>query len=150
MKDIRGNRSGFERDHEKTCVFATPTSQSRLNINRRRAQASNIPDDLCLILRAFLRLRISGVDRRSFYKVPQFNFFSESIEKELIERRRAEWFKLFKSNDIKSKLYVCSDHFVSGKPAYLHMTEDIDWVPSFFKAAQGLAFGKFKDWEWVT
>jgi hypothetical protein len=44
--------------------------------------------------------------------VPECNINSNSIEKELIERRRAEWLKLSKSNYNRSKLFVCSDHFV--------------------------------------
>ncbi|XP_032786107.1 uncharacterized protein LOC116923701 isoform X2 [Daphnia magna] len=80
----------------------------------------------CLICSTYRKKR----DRRSFFKVPECNIYSNSIEKELIERRRAEWLKLKKRNYNISKLFVCSDHFVSGEPAKAYKTEDIDWVPT--------------------
>ncbi|KZR97701.1 Uncharacterized protein APZ42_007276 [Daphnia magna] len=75
----------------------------------------------CLICSTYRKKR----DRRSFFKVPECNINSNSIEKELIERRRAEWLKLSKRNYNISQLFVCSDHFVSG---LFHITFVIVYV----------------------
>ena len=101
----------------------------------------------CICLK--LDCRSTKKDRRSFFRLPQFNTLTNSSEKEVLKRRRDEWLKVVRSNE--SRLFVCSEHFVSGnyyyykllissegkqiyvfvgKPSFLHNTEDIDWVPT--------------------
>ncbi|XP_046634024.1 uncharacterized protein LOC124313247 isoform X4 [Daphnia pulicaria] len=73
-------------------------------------------------------------NKRSFYRFPGFTeFHNKAIsDKHLIERRRNLWLQLTKGNlgRCNGQYFVCSDHFVSGKPAYLYLTEDVDWVPT--------------------
>lgn len=74
-------------------------------------------------------------NKRRFYTFPEFtvcNQKSASRDKVLIEKRRNVWLQLTKRNlnRFSGRLFVCSDHFVSGKPAYLYLTEDVDWVPT--------------------
>lgn len=71
---------------------------------------------------------------RKFYKIPEYtkcDRFSDG-DKVLIEKRRRLWMQLVEKNlhGRSCNYFVCSHHFVSGKPAYLYSTNDIDWVPT--------------------
>ena len=68
----------------------------------------------CICLK--LDCRSSQKDRRSFFRLPQFNTLTNSREREVLKRRRDEWLKVVRSNE--SRLFVCSDHFVSGNFYY--------------------------------
>ncbi|KAL3864428.1 hypothetical protein ACJMK2_006112 [Sinanodonta woodiana] len=79
------------------------------------------------------RFNDSNRGRKSFYRIPSVmkNHGPQTLE--LSARRRDTWFarlrRDFKSLNVDN-VRVCSDHFVSGRPATLYDTSDVDWAPS--------------------
>ncbi|KAK3590061.1 hypothetical protein CHS0354_041093 [Potamilus streckersoni] len=79
------------------------------------------------------RFNDSNKGRKSFYRIPSVmkNHGPQTLE--LSARRRETWFarlrRDFKSLNVDN-VRVCSDHFVSGRPATLYDTSDVDWAPS--------------------
>lgn len=91
---------------------------------------------------------------RSFFQIPNLNNGRLSdIDKSILKRRREAWLSLIGEhfNKYNGNVCVCSDHFQSGrsnvtfclisscfiltyfltgKPAYLYMEHDVDWMPS--------------------
>ena len=71
---------------------------------------------------------------KSFYRLPSIVTHQGSQTKELCEKRRTSWLAAINRQDIKPANFpytrVCSDHFISGKPAGLYDTTNPDWIPT--------------------
>lgn len=73
-----------------------------------------MPNKCCICLKIY-----NKKNKRRFYTFPEFtvcNQKSASRDKVLIEKRRNVWLQLTKRNlnRFSGRLFVCSDHFVSG------------------------------------
>ncbi|XP_063971493.1 uncharacterized protein LOC135158125 [Lytechinus pictus] len=72
-------------------------------------------------------------DKKSLFRLPAIVTREGEETFELSKERRGKWLAQI-SRDIKDTslpyIRVCSDHFVSGKPAYLYDRTNPDWVPS--------------------
>ena len=73
-------------------------------------------------------------DGRSFFRLPAVVTHLCSEDYELSKRRRDAWIARIRREDLKPESYrnvrVCSNHFVTGKPALLYDTTNQDWAPS--------------------
>lgn len=71
---------------------------------------------------------------KSFYRLPAIITHQGEKTKELSESRRRGWLAAIRRQDIKPGNYphirVCSDHFISGKPADMYNSTSPDWIPS--------------------
>ena len=73
-------------------------------------------------------------DGRSFFRLPAVVTHLGEEDYELSKRRRDAWIARIRREDLKPESYrnvrVCSNHFVTGKPALLYDTTNQDWAPS--------------------
>ena len=71
--------------------------------------------------------------KKSFFRIPKIiRHHDEETELRSTDRRE-KWFQAIKRRDMDTSAdhyRVCSDHFVSGKPAKLYESLDPDWVPT--------------------
>lgn len=71
---------------------------------------------------------------KSFYRLPAIITHQGEKTKEMSENRRRGWIAALRRQDIKPENYhhirICSDHFISGKPADLYNSTSPDWIPS--------------------
>ena len=87
---------------------------------------------LCLVLGCSKR---SGRDKDvSFYRVPKVITSRGKQEYELTKKRRDGFLAAISRDGLKKTILendrICSRHFISGKPAYLHDQVNPDWLPS--------------------
>lgn len=70
----------------------------------------------------------------SFHDVPRIRCKHGEETKMISTDRRRRWFNAIKRKDLDTTKdhVVCSDHFVSGKPAALYERSSVDWVPSLY------------------
>ncbi|KAH6920724.1 hypothetical protein HPB50_028286 [Hyalomma asiaticum] len=70
----------------------------------------------------------------SFFKIPKVRLHECGKTKELSERRRREWLSRINRRGIQEanadNYFVCSRHFVSGRPSHLFDDCNPDWAPS--------------------
>ncbi|CAN7939662.1 unnamed protein product [Ixodes hexagonus] len=75
--------------------------------------------------------RASGV---RFFRIPAIVRDQDETTLERSVRRREEWLRRIRRHDLDQNAVdearVCEHLFVSGKPSYLHNTDDQDWAPS--------------------
>ncbi|KAK4008335.1 hypothetical protein OUZ56_013477 [Daphnia magna] len=68
----------------------------------------------------------------SFFSIPKKHGLLRANEIQLVERRISAWNAIL--GQYLNRHYgiqcVCSNHFHSGKPSYLYLDNDVDWVPS--------------------
>ena len=73
------------------------------------------------------------IGKKSFFRIPKIiRHHDEETELRSTDRRE-KWFQAIKRRDMDTSAdhyRVCSDHFVSGKPAKLYESLDPDWVPT--------------------
>ena len=71
---------------------------------------------------------------KHFFRLPSVVTHQGEQTLDLTTRRRAEWLRRIRRNDLRPANYpytrVCSDHFVSGSPSSLYDTGNPDWAPS--------------------
>lgn len=87
---------------------------------------------MCIVLGCSKR---SGRDKDvSFYRVPKVITSRGKQEYELTKKRRDGFLAAISRDGLKKTILendrICSRHFVSGKPAYLHDESNPDWLPS--------------------
>ncbi len=86
---------------------------------------------------------VSGCSKRSgrdkdvsFYRIPKVITSRGKQEYKLTKKRRSGFLSAISRDGIKSTILennrICSRHFVSGKPAYLHHQSNPDWLPSLY------------------
>ncbi|XP_043104035.1 E3 ubiquitin-protein ligase TRIM39-like isoform X2 [Puntigrus tetrazona] len=78
------------------------------------------------------RSRSSGGVKVSFFRIPRVRTREGEETRALCERRRATWLARINRSNVKISdgCRVCSDHFVQGRPSYLHDEKNPDWAPS--------------------
>jgi len=73
-------------------------------------------------------------DGKSFFRLPAVITHLGEKDCELSKRRQDAWLARIRRQDLKPESYatirVCSDHFVTGRPATLYDTTHQDWAPS--------------------
>ena len=73
-------------------------------------------------------------DGKSFFRLPAVITHLGEKDRELSKRRQDAWLARIRRQDLKPESYatirVCSDHFVTGRPATLYDTTHQDWAPS--------------------
>lgn len=73
----------------------------------------------------------SGREKKNFYNIPAIIKHQGEQTEELSMRRRREWIAAIeKKGELPKSSKICSDHFISGKPAALFDVKNQDWVPS--------------------
>ena len=87
---------------------------------------------LCLVLGCS---KHSGRDKDiSFYRVPKVIANRGKQVYELTKKRRAGFLSAISRDGLKKTILendrICSRHFLSGKPAYLHDQTNPDWLPT--------------------
>ncbi|XP_016365165.1 E3 ubiquitin-protein ligase TRIM39-like isoform X3 [Sinocyclocheilus rhinocerous] len=67
-----------------------------------------------------------------FFRIPRVRTREGEETRTLCERRRATWLARINRSNVKISdgCRVCSDHFVQGRPSYLHDEKNPDWAPS--------------------
>ena len=72
-------------------------------------------------------------DRKSFFRHPAVITHLGEKDRELSKRRQDAWLARICRHDLKPERYatirVCSDHFVTSRPAKLYDTTHQDWAP---------------------
>ncbi|CAN7939974.1 unnamed protein product [Ixodes hexagonus] len=75
--------------------------------------------------------RASGV---RFFRIPAIVRDQDETTLDRSVRRREQWLRRIRRHDLDQNAVdearVCEHLFVSGKPSYLHSTDDQDWAPS--------------------
>ena len=79
--------------------------------------------------------KLSGLDKDvSFYGVPKAIVNRGKQEYELTKERRVGFLPAISRDGLKKMILdsdrICSRHFLSGKPAYLHDQTNPDWLPT--------------------
>ncbi|XP_068166667.1 THAP domain-containing protein 1-like [Antennarius striatus] len=71
-------------------------------------------------------------DRKSYYVLPSVITNQGDQTKELSEKRRRQWIANLRRTSFTPSRHtrICSDHFISGKPAPLYDTTNPDWAPT--------------------
>jgi len=77
----------------------------------------------------------SGHDKGvSFFRIPTVVTARGSAEKELTQKCRDGYLAAISREYLTDKIlkndWICSKHFVSGKPAYLYDATSVDWLPT--------------------
>ena len=69
---------------------------------------------------------------RSFHRLPKIITHLDEQTKEYSTERRSKWLSNIRRADLDGKkfVWVCSDHFVTGKPAALFQKSHPDWAPT--------------------
>ncbi|KAK2904970.1 hypothetical protein Q8A67_006769 [Cirrhinus molitorella] len=76
------------------------------------------------------RNRLVNGSKLSFFRVPRVRTREGEETRALCERRRATWLARLNRTTVSDGRRVCSDHFIQGKPSYLHDETNPDWAPS--------------------
>ncbi|XP_058644244.1 uncharacterized protein LOC131547585 isoform X2 [Onychostoma macrolepis] len=78
------------------------------------------------------RSRSSNGVKVGFFRIPRVRTREGEETRALCERRRATWLARINRSNVKISdgCRVCSDHFVQGRPSYLHDEKNPDWSPS--------------------
>ncbi|XP_050975629.1 E3 ubiquitin-protein ligase TRIM39-like isoform X3 [Labeo rohita] len=76
------------------------------------------------------RNRSSNGSKLRFFRVPRVRTREGEETRALCERRRATWLARLNRTTVSDGRRVCSDHFIQGKPSYLHDETNPDWAPS--------------------
>ena len=69
---------------------------------------------------------------RSFHRLPKIITHLDEQTKEYSTERRSKWLSNIRRADLDRKKFawLCSDHFVTGKPAALFQKSHPDWAPT--------------------
>ena len=69
---------------------------------------------------------------RSFHRLPKIITHLDQQTKEYSTERRNKWLSNIRRADLEGKkfVWVCSDHFITGKPAALFQKSHPDWAPT--------------------
>ncbi|XP_062559097.1 uncharacterized protein LOC134223887 [Armigeres subalbatus] len=73
---------------------------------------------------------IGKQNKERFYRCPDPDRMSSVYLRRQAKLRLDAWRKVI-SEDLMPTGRICSKHFVSGRPAYLACTSDVDWIPTF-------------------
>ncbi|KAJ8271078.1 hypothetical protein GJAV_G00122490 [Gymnothorax javanicus] len=76
--------------------------------------------------------RSSKGSQLRFFRIPVVRKNEGEAAWELSQRRRALWLARINRKNFQpsESSRVCSDHFVQGRPSYLHDSKNPDWAPS--------------------
>ncbi|XP_057688682.1 zinc finger protein 462-like isoform X2 [Corythoichthys intestinalis] len=75
--------------------------------------------------------RADGTKKIGLYSIPKVRQHEGDFTKSLTEERRRLWLANIKRKDEPSKhVRVCSDHFITGRPANMYDRTNPDWAPT--------------------